>query len=545
MQVPKITSKWRRKSIFFLVFLLVFPLSACAARTEKSGLQIVASTPIVADMVEQVAGKEAEVVSLIPRGADPHSYEPSLAALRNIAWADIAFTNGLLLESAALQKTLKANLPAQAEIVELAAHAPEHGGYHIRLVEDFSLSTLWLGFRSEGIAENMEIRATDLTGPGTLAAFTTATFGTAHPWIVSGDGFDDADKVALPPDAHTHMSWAMSAPGVYDLHLSARPTASADSAAEGEGKLADSAAEEEGSAADSPGKEMAAVLRFVVGENPQGQGRTVLDSGHADITVTPHGIKILADKDGEKQEYSPEEVLIAVPHSTLAKVPVEKSWRFLGKPEADTWILAQAVLGEHVHGEIDPHLWQDAVNGLAYIDVITDELSSIAPEKAEIFQKNAARYREKLQDTDNWMRSVIGSIPLAQRKLVTTHDAFGYLAKGYGLEVSGVVAPNPAIEPSSQQLATLARTLQDLHVRAVFVEPTTRRHKQDLLNLAAAQNIEVCNIYADTLTPEVPNYLALLKYNGKALKNCLDPGSLPAWEPEDVRRVALKANAGK
>ena len=128
------------------------------------------------------------------------------------------------------------------------------------------------------------------------------------------------------------------------------------------------------------------------------------------------------------------------------------------------------------------------------------------------------------------MRSVIASIPQKQRTLVTTHDSFGYLAKAYGLEVAGFVAPNPSLEPSVQQLANLSRTLQNIGGKAVFIEPNSRTHVNELFSLAHQAEVKICKIYSDTFTKEIDSYLKLMIENGKSLKSCLDPQSLPAWD---------------
>ena len=84
-------------------------LTGCSqAPEEVEGVNVVASTSILADVVRNVAGDNAEVKTLIRRGADPHSYEPTLHNTRDIAYADAVFTNGLLLEPQALTRTIDA-----------------------------------------------------------------------------------------------------------------------------------------------------------------------------------------------------------------------------------------------------------------------------------------------------------------------------------------------------------------------------------------------------------------------------------------------------
>ncbi|XCB30258.1 choice-of-anchor M domain-containing protein [Arcanobacterium hippocoleae] len=217
-------------------------LSACAAAADageftaesanrnqnpavfEKTINVVASTPIIADLVRQIA-PAAHLATLVPPGADPHTYEPSLAAIRDVARADIAFSNQLLLEEQSLLKTIDANLPDHAKHVGLGNDAVKYGATHIQLIEDASLSTVWLGFRVDGSGGSnatVEITAVNMEGPGVLAAFTTGTFGQPTAWISSSDGIDpENDRVELPTNAHTHMSWGFSKPGEYRLQVKA------------------------------------------------------------------------------------------------------------------------------------------------------------------------------------------------------------------------------------------------------------------------------------------------------------------------------------
>lgn len=519
-------------------------LGGCApANASKDDrIEVVASTPIIADLVRNVAGQDASVTSLVPTGADPHSYEPPLRAVRDVAWADLAFENGLLLESGAIRHTMRANLREGVPLISLGDKAPAYGGRHIRLVEDFALSTVWLGFRSDRLPGPWQIRATSMEGPGRLAAFTTGTFGEGRPYITSSDGFGSADAVALPPDAHTHMSWAFSEAGTYTLNLVQEPhsggqesLAGQQDASNGEGEPAlngsetQTDGEQQASTLKAPSatSEDEVMIRFAVGVEPDAS-LVHLDAGHVDITATPQGIRLLADEDGKSVYYDPQDVQIVVPNRTLAKVP-QGNWAFLGKPGEDTWILAQAVLGEHIHGEIDPHLWHDVNNAIAYVDVIAEELAKADPERAQAYATRAKKFKAELRQLDQWTAAVLASIPAQNRKLVTAHDAFGYLASRYGLEVAGFVAPNPSIEPSSRDMAILSRQLRDLHVPAVFENPASAAHQAELQSAAESAGVRLCSIYADSLTQQTPTYVSLVEANVTSLKACLDPTSQGAW----------------
>lgn len=492
-------------------------LSACAhgvnaapssqsAATSAHAPRIVASTPIIADLVRAIA-PESDVRSLVPLGHDPHSFEPSMAQLRDIAHANIAFSNGLLLEKSSLTEQIDANLPAGAPHIALGVDALPFGARTIPLVEDLALSTVWLGLRVDGNASTnstVTFEATGASGPGPIAAFTTGAFGEPRPWIATRDGIDENDRVELPTNAHTHMSWGFVTPGIHSLSL--RATLHTP---EGERPLGE------------------ATLVFAVGVDPHSAGRSVLNSGHADLTAQLDGPMILR-ADSARADLDPKRIVIAVPETTRTTIP-DTTWRFLADPAEEVRILAQAVIGTHVHGEIDPHLWHDVHNAIAYTELIADQLATLDPERAAEYRANATQRTAQLEKLDEWIHQVIGSIPQSKRSLVTAHDSFGYYAKAYGLTIGGFIAPNPALDPSALQLANLARVLKESPASGVFVEANSRAHLGELVALAQATNKSVCELRSDTLDSHITSYTALMEFNTRSIASCLNPESLPAW----------------
>ena len=112
---------------------------------------VVASTPIIADLARHVAGDAARLTALIPNTADPHTYELTLRDVRNLANADIAFNNGLLLEQQSVLRTMDNGVLPGTEVVALADVAANQGATVIPLVENMALDTVWLGLRAQGI----------------------------------------------------------------------------------------------------------------------------------------------------------------------------------------------------------------------------------------------------------------------------------------------------------------------------------------------------------------------------------------------------------
>ena len=159
--------------------MLVPLLAGCSsaadwARTDDDGkLKVVTTTGILKDIVSNVAGDKADVSAIVPDNADPHSYEPSLRKIRDISYADIAFSNYMLLEEHSIIKALDANLHPGVPNVALAEESIKHAADVIPMVEDVSLDTVWLGLAVQGQgrqfgakrSSDVELTATGMQAP--------------------------------------------------------------------------------------------------------------------------------------------------------------------------------------------------------------------------------------------------------------------------------------------------------------------------------------------------------------------------------------------
>lgn len=503
-------------------------LAGCAATpavADSHRLRVVATTGILADLARNVAGDRADVTSLVPEGGDPHSYEPSLRNVRDIVYADVAFSNYLMLEEQNLIKALDTNLRPGVPNISLAEKAVKYAAEIIPLVEDVSLDTIWLGLRVKGDGAGLGatrqsdvlLSATAVEGPGDLIAYLTGSFGDVDVYFDSSDGFDPAggyldDSVTVPPDAHTHLSWAFTQPGVYTLHLQAKLQVSQQA---------------------KPIEIATGEVVFAVGVDPYAvpgrTGATVLDAGHSDVTVDldSGSFEVLLDHEhGEAgqahREFLPlDQVVIEVPNLALHEIPGDPVYRFLGRSGTPIYQLPQAVLGKHVHGEIDPHLWQNVRNAMSYVEIIRDTLIQVDPAGAKEYTTNAAAYLKQLDALDDEVRETIAEVPAGRRTLVTTHDAFGYLAAAYGVRIAGFVTPNPGVEPSLAERKRLTETIRNLHVPAVFLEPNLASRSSTLVEVAREQDVAVCPIYGDAFDRKVTTYLAMMRFNARSIRDCL------------------------
>ena len=134
--------------------------------------------------------------------------------------------------------------------------------------------------------------------------------------------------------------------------------------------------------------------------------------------------------------------------------------------------LIDAVRTIRVEDEVDPHWWQDPRNAERAVNAIRDALADADPGGRDDYRRNAAAYVVRLQRLDRDVAGCIGRVPPARRKLVTTHDALGYYADRYGLEVVGALIPSLSsqAQPSSKDTAELVGQIERLGVRAIFPE---------------------------------------------------------------------------
>jgi ABC-type Zn uptake system ZnuABC Zn-binding protein ZnuA len=300
--------------------LAVLALAAGAACGDDDGgdsgkVQVVTTLPLFADFVREVGGERVEVTSLVPAGADPHTWEPSPSDVKKVAEADIAFANGLDLEPSAI-RLIEANLPGEASLVVLADEAVEAG------VE---------------IAEGGE-------------------------------------------------------------------------------------------------------------------------------------------HEGEEEE-------------------------------------------EHAEG--DPHLWMDVANAKEYARIIKDGLAEVDPEGAQAYDENAGEYLAELDEAASYGNDAVDGIPATNRKLVTTHDAFGYYAASLGLEIVAVVVGSPGQETTPADIADLATAIEDQEVPAVFAEPQIDVEGRILEQAAKDAGVQVCRLYSDSLDDKVTSYIEMMRFNAEEIARCL------------------------
>ncbi len=170
----------------------------------------------------------------------------------------------------------------------------------------------------------------------------------------------------------------------------------------------------------------------------------------------------------------------------------------------------------------NPHLWLDVANARLYAHLIRDALAEVDPSGAQEYEANYRGFLEELDDLDRYVQAQIAGVLPERRKLVTTHDAFPYLARYLDFEVVAVVAPSPNQEPSPQDIAKLGRAISQESVAAVFAEPQLGSQGEMLTQAAADAGVTVCTLYSDSLDDEVKSYIEMMRFNAHEIARCLE-----------------------
>lgn len=125
---------------------------------------------------------------------------------------------------------------------------------------------------------------------------------------------------------------------------------------------------------------------------------------------------------------------------------------------------------DHDHGPLDPHAWQSVTAALAYVGNIERGLCAADAAGCDGYRRNAQAYRERLTALDKEIRSAWAAVPADRRKVITSHDAFGYYARDYGVQFLAPQGVSTESEASAKGVARLARQIREEKIQALFVE---------------------------------------------------------------------------
>lgn len=175
----------------------------------------------------------------------------------------------------------------------------------------------------------------------------------------------------------------------------------------------------------------------------------------------------------------------------------------------------------------DPHAWMDASNGLIYIKNIRDALIGLDPENAAYYAANHEEYVIRLKELDRYIQEKINSIPENKRILITSHDAFQYYGRRYGIRLESVMGTSTDAEVQTADIIRLNKVIKESGIPALFVETTI--NPKVLEQLAWDNRVKIGGkLYSDSIGDKdspAPTYYDMLKYNTDVIVTALsEPG---------------------
>jgi zinc/manganese transport system substrate-binding protein len=176
-----------------------------------------------------------------------------------------------------------------------------------------------------------------------------------------------------------------------------------------------------------------------------------------------------------------------------------------------------------IGGVADPHAWQSVANARIYATNIRNALVAIDPAGAAVYRANTEAYLSKLDALDREVREAIAQIPPTRRKVISTHNAFGYFAAAYGIDFIAPLGVSTESEPSARDIAGIITQVRAAKIPAVFLENIS--DPRLIQRIAAETGARIGGtLYSDSLTDEkgdAPTYIELVRHNIKALTRAL------------------------
>lgn len=172
----------------------------------------------------------------------------------------------------------------------------------------------------------------------------------------------------------------------------------------------------------------------------------------------------------------------------------------------------------------DPHAWQSVPNARIYVSDIANALAAADPDDTEFFRARAKAYLDTLEALDREVREAVAKIPPERRKVISTHDAFGYFAAEYGVQFVAPLGVSTETEPSARDIAAIIGQIKAQKIPAVFLENIS--DDRLIRRIAAETGAKVGGtLISDGLTGEkglAPTYIDMVRHNIKALTSALD-----------------------
>ena len=182
---------------------------------------------------------------------------------------------------------------------------------------------------------------------------------------------------------------------------------------------------------------------------------------------------------------------------------------------------------ESERGDLDPHVWHNVANAIQMIRNVSEALATADPANTQTYRANAEAYVAELQELDEWIVSEVSRLPADRRKLVTSHDTFGFFAERYGLEVIGSAlgTSTELADPSAGAIASLIEEIRAAGVPVIFAENVSGSRLIEQIAAEAGVKLGPA-LYTDALGApgsEGDTYLKMMRFNVQTIVKALSP----------------------
>lgn len=174
-------------------------------------------------------------------------------------------------------------------------------------------------------------------------------------------------------------------------------------------------------------------------------------------------------------------------------------------------------------GDPDPHAWFDVKNVKIYAENVAKGLIEIDKDNESFYKANLEEYKQKLDSLDNWIKVKLDSIPEEHRVLITSHDAFRYFGRAYGLDVRGLQGISTEAKIRTEDLKNLVDFINERKLKSVFIE--TSVNPKTLEQISSETSAKVGGtLYSDSIgndnTPE-GTYVGAVTHNVNTIVHAL------------------------
>lgn len=177
----------------------------------------------------------------------------------------------------------------------------------------------------------------------------------------------------------------------------------------------------------------------------------------------------------------------------------------------------------HQHEKTDPHAWQSVPNAMVYVGNIVKGLCEADAAGCDSYRRNAVAYNAQLKALDTDIRATWAVIPATQRKVITSHDAFGYYAHAYGVKFLAPQGINTDSEASAKGVAQLVRQIKQEQIKALFVESIS--DPRLIAQIGRETGVKPAGeLFSDSLSDAqgpAASYVAMMRANTTALTQAI------------------------